>query len=174
MDSFALLQNYRFSTTDRWSRHITALAFLMRISHSLFCLPSLANETPRYLNISDCFSGAPPIWREHCFGCLDRHKVSVFVVLIFFPATEHASENLSRALLSPFFWIGIITLVCHCFGACPVLHATSQTRVNQRTPYMFIAFRPLAVCHCESGYTLFTELLSNNNKYFSISSSCDC
>ena len=43
-------------------------------------------------------------------------------------------------LLSPFLWIGIITLVCHCFGACPVLHATLQTRVSQRTPYVFIAF----------------------------------
>ena len=94
----------RFSTTDRWSWRITALAFPMRISNSLFCLPSLVNETPRYLNFSDCFSGTPSIWREHCFGCLDRHMVSVFVVLIFIPATEHASENLSRACWRP-FWV---------------------------------------------------------------------
>ena len=70
----------------------------------VFCLPSLVNETPRYLNFSDCFSGTPSIWREHCFGCLDRHMVSVFVVLIFIPATEHASENLSRACWRP-FWV---------------------------------------------------------------------
>ena len=30
--------------------------------------------------------------------------VSVFVVLIFIPATEHASENLSRAYWKP-FWV---------------------------------------------------------------------
>ena len=57
-----------------------------------------------YLNFSDCFSGTPSIWREHCFGCLDRHMVSVFVVLIFIPATEHAFENLSRACWRP-FWV---------------------------------------------------------------------
>ena len=76
----------------------------MRISNLLFCLPSLVNETLRYLNFSDCFSGTPSIWREHCFGCLDRHMVYVFVVLIFIPATEHASENLSRACWRP-FWV---------------------------------------------------------------------
>ena len=104
MDSFALVQSFRFSTTDRWSWRITALAFPMRISYSLFCLPSLVNETSRYLNFSDCFGGTPSIWTEHCFGCLDRHMVSVFVELIFIPATEHASENLSRACWRP-FWV---------------------------------------------------------------------
>ena len=104
MDSFALVQSSRFSTTDRWSWRITALAFPMRISNSLFCLPSLVNETLRYLNFSDCFSGTPSIWREHYFGCLDRHMISVFVVLIFNPATEHASKNLSRACWRP-FWV---------------------------------------------------------------------
>ena len=54
------------------------------------------NETPRYLNFSDYFSGTPSIWREHCFGCLGRLMVSVFVVLIFISATELAIENLSR------------------------------------------------------------------------------
>ena len=92
MDSFALVQSSRFSTTDRWSWRITALAFPMRISNSLFCLPSLVNETPRYLNFSDCFSGTPSIWREHCFGCLDRHIVSVFVVLVFIPAGSMISN----------------------------------------------------------------------------------
>ena len=53
MDSFALVQSSRFITTDRWSWRITALAFPMRISNSLFCLPSLVNETPRYLNFSE-------------------------------------------------------------------------------------------------------------------------
>ena len=53
MDSFALVQSARFSTTDRWSWRISALAFPMRISNSLFCQPSLVNETPRYLNLSD-------------------------------------------------------------------------------------------------------------------------
>ena len=97
MDSFALVQSSRFSTTDRRSWRITALAFPMQISKSLFYLPSLVNETPRYLNFSDCFSSTPSIWREHCFGCQDRHMVSVFVVLVFNLASEHASENLSRA-----------------------------------------------------------------------------
>ena len=104
MDSFALVRSSRFSTTDRWSWRITALAFSMRMSNLLFCLPSLVNERPRYLNFYDCFSGTPSIWREHCYGCLDRHMVSVFVVLIFIPATEHASENLSRACWRP-FWV---------------------------------------------------------------------
>ena len=104
MDSFALVQSSRFSTTDRRSWRITALAFPMRISNSLFCLPPLVNETPRYLNFSYCFSRTPSIWIEHCFGCLDRLMVSVFVVLIFIPATEHASENLSRACWRP-FWV---------------------------------------------------------------------
>ena len=92
MDNFALVQSSRFSTTDWWSRRITALAFPMRTSNSLFYLPSLVNETPRYLNFSDCFSGTPLIWREHCFGGLDRHMVSVFVVLIFIPATKTCQE----------------------------------------------------------------------------------
>ena len=104
MDSFALVQSSRFSTTDRWSWRIIALAFPVRISNSLFCLPSVVIETPKYLNFSDCFSGTPSIWREHSFGCLDRHMVYVFVVLIFIPATEHASENLSRACWRP-FWV---------------------------------------------------------------------
>ena len=102
MDSFVLVQNSRFNTTDRWSWRITALAFPMGISNSLFRLPSLLNQAPRYLHFSDCFSGTPPIWREHCFGCLDRHMVSVIVVLIFITATEHVSENLSRACWRPF------------------------------------------------------------------------
>ena len=55
------------------------------------------NKTPRYFDFSDCFSGTPPTWKEHCFGCVDRHMVSVFVVLIFIAATEHASANPSRA-----------------------------------------------------------------------------
>ena len=104
MDSFALMQSSHFSTTDRWTWCITALAFPMRISNWLFCLPSIVKKTPRYLNFSGCFSGTLSIWREHCFGCLDRHMVSVFVVLIFIPATEHASENLSRACWRP-FWV---------------------------------------------------------------------
>ena len=104
MDSFALVQSSRFSTTDWRSWRITALAFPMRISNSLFCLPSLVNETPRYLNFPDCFSGTPSIWREHRFGCLDRHMVSVFIVLTFIPSTEHAYENLSRACRRP-FWV---------------------------------------------------------------------
>ena len=41
--------------------------------------------------------------------------------------------------MSPLLWIGFITLACHCFEACAVLHVTLQTRVNQQTPYMFIA-----------------------------------
>ena len=70
MDSFALLLSSRFSTSDRWSWRVTALAFPMRIFNSLFYLPSLVNETPSYLNFSDCFSRTPPIWREHCMWCL--------------------------------------------------------------------------------------------------------
>ena len=97
MDSFVVVHSSHFSTTDRWSWYITALAFPMRICNSLFCLPSLVNETPRYLHFSDCFRGTPPILREHCFGYLDWHMVSVFVVLIFIPAAEHAYESLSRA-----------------------------------------------------------------------------
>ena len=105
MNSFALVQSSRFSTTDRWSWRITALAFPMRIFNSLFCLPSLVNETRGYLNFSHCFSGTPSIWREHCFGCLDRHMlVSVFAAQIFIPATQHASEYLSRACWRP-FWV---------------------------------------------------------------------
>ena len=98
------MQSYRFSTTDRWSWRITVLVFPMRISNSLFCLPLLVNETPGYLNFSDCFSGTPSIWKEHCFGCLDRHMVSVFVVPTFISATEHASENLLKACWRP-FWV---------------------------------------------------------------------
>ena len=73
------------------------LAFPMRISNLLFSLLSLVNETSRYLNFSDCFNGTPPTGREHCFGCQYRCMLSVFVVLIFVLATQHASENLSRA-----------------------------------------------------------------------------
>ena len=89
---------------NAWSWRISALAFPMRISNMQFCLPSLVNETPMYLNFSDCFSGTPPFWRELCFGRLDRHMVSVFAALIFISATEHASENLSRACWR-LFWV---------------------------------------------------------------------
>ena len=70
-----------------------------------FCLPSFVNEMPRYryLNFCYCFSRTPLTWREHCFACLDRHMVSIFVVLIFISATEHASGNLSRACWRPFW-----------------------------------------------------------------------
>ena len=104
MDSCALVQSSRFSTTDWWSWCITELAFPMRISNLLFCLLSLVNETPRYLNFSDCFIGNSSRRREQSFSCLDRNMVFVFVVLIFIPATEHAFENLSRACWRP-FWV---------------------------------------------------------------------
>ena len=60
-------------------------------------------ETSRYLNVS-CFSNISPTWREHWFGCLDRHVVSVWVVLIFIPVKHHESENLSRAFWRS-FWV---------------------------------------------------------------------
>ena len=106
MDSFALVQSSRFSTTDRWRWRITALAFPMRISNLLFCLPSLVNETLRYLNLLDCFSGTPPTWRGHCFGCLDRHVVFVFVVLIFIPATHQWNMHAKTCQeLAGSFWV---------------------------------------------------------------------
>ena len=118
MYSFALVQSSRFSTADRWCWRITALAFPMRISMSLFCLPSLVNKTPRYLNSSDCFGGNSPIWREHCFGSLGRHMVSI--VLIFIPATEHASESLLRACWKPFWVESISTRSSANNGLCTV------------------------------------------------------
>ena len=104
MDNFALVQSSRFSTTDWWSWRIAALAFPMHIFNSPFCLLSLVNEMPRYLNFSDCFGGTPPLWREHCCGYLDWYMVSVFVVLIFISAREHAFESLSRACWRP-LWV---------------------------------------------------------------------
>ena len=80
----------------------------MQISSSLFCLPSLVKETSRCLNFSNCFSGAPPNWKEHCCVCLDRHMVFVLVVLIFIPAAQHASENLSRDWWRS-FWVKSIS-----------------------------------------------------------------
>ena len=41
------------------------------------------NVIPRYLNFSDCFSDASSTSREHRFGCMNRHMVSAFAVLIF-------------------------------------------------------------------------------------------
>ena len=61
------------------------------------------NETPRFFNLSDCFRDTPPTRRGHCFGCLDGNMVSVFVVLIFVPATEHENENLLRSYYIPYF-----------------------------------------------------------------------
>ena len=101
MGSFTLVQSSRFSTTDRWSWRITALAFPMRMSMSPICLPSLVNETSRYLNFSYCFSGIPSIRREHfswfseqahdfCFCCSDFHSGHIACI-----------RNLSRACYRP-------------------------------------------------------------------------
>ena len=131
-----MAQSFRFSTTDRWSWRITALAFPMQIFDSLFCLPSLVNETPSYLNFSDCFSGTPSIWKEHCFGCLDRHMVSVFVALIFIPATEHASENLSRACWRP-FWVESSSTRSSANNKRCTVHSPIFTPIITQTPLSF-------------------------------------
>ena len=55
---------------------------------------AVVNETQKCLNFPDYFSDTLSTRKEHCFGCLDRHMVSVIVVTIFIPATEHACENL--------------------------------------------------------------------------------
>ena len=64
-------------------------------------------------------------------------------------------------LWSPFLWIGIITLVFHCFGACPILHATLQIRVNQRTLYIFIAFNISGLISSSPGaFPVFNDLIA--------------
>ena len=70
-------------------------------SSSSSCLPSLVNATPRYLNFSTCFSGAPFTCNTHWSGFLERWSTSVLAVLIFIPAASHASAKLFNACRRP-------------------------------------------------------------------------
>ena len=67
------------------------------MSSSLPCLPLLENATPRYLNFSFCLRVTLFVWKEHWTGSLDNYIISVLAVLIFIPASKHASENQSSA-----------------------------------------------------------------------------
>ena len=87
-ESFAFIHGYRFSATNRQSWRITALAFPIRVSSSLSCLPSLENVTPRYLNFSVCRRVTPFVWKEHWKRFLDMHVISVLAVLAFIPASK--------------------------------------------------------------------------------------
>jgi len=62
----------------------------IRVSISLFRLPSLVNTTPRYLNVSTCCSVFSLTCRIHC---LERHNTPIFLVLMFVPAWSHAAGN---------------------------------------------------------------------------------
>ena len=81
-ESYAFLNSYSFKTTEWCKARITALAFPDRTSISLFCLPSLVNATPRYLNFSTCFNDTPPTRREHWTRFLERCSTSIFEMLI--------------------------------------------------------------------------------------------
>jgi len=81
-----------FVTRERWSSHRVAFASPTRAS--TFCLPSLVNTSPGYLNLT-CFSVLPLTRNVHCLGFLERHNPSVFSVMIFIPALPHAAENRS-------------------------------------------------------------------------------
>ena len=68
--------NSRFVTIERQSSGRTALAWPIRVSISLFRLPSLVNTTPRYLNLSSCCSAKPLACNVRCLGFLERHTTS--------------------------------------------------------------------------------------------------
>jgi len=67
----------------------------------LFCLPSLANITPRYLNFSTYRSAIPFTCSMHCIGFLERHNTLIFPVLIFIPSWSDAAGNRSNACWLP-------------------------------------------------------------------------
>ena len=96
-----MFQSSRFVTTERWSSRRTALALPTHVSISLLRLPSLIITTPRYLNFSTCCSGLPFTCSVHCLGLLERHNISVYLVLIFIPARLHAAENRPKECWRP-------------------------------------------------------------------------
>ena len=57
-DSLTAFQSFPFYEHGA-SSCITLFALLIRVSTSLFCLPSLVNTTPRYLNVLTCYSAFP-------------------------------------------------------------------------------------------------------------------
>ena len=64
------------------------------------CRHLVVNTTPRYLNVSTCYSVyvLPLTCRVNFLGFLERHKISsVLLVLILFPASSHGTENRSSA-----------------------------------------------------------------------------
>jgi len=67
-DSFAVFESSRFVTTEQKGSHRAAFASPIRVSISLFRLPSLVNTTPRYLNFSTCCSVLPLICNVHWRG----------------------------------------------------------------------------------------------------------
>jgi len=62
------------------------LSLNIRVSNSLFRLPSLVNTTTRYVNFSTCCSVLLLTCSVHC----------VFLALMFIPAWSHAAANRSR------------------------------------------------------------------------------
>ena len=93
-ENFALVHStHCFSTTYWQNWRITALAFPIRVSSSLFCLQSLENVNLRYLNFSVWWRITPFVWKEHWIGCRDKHIISVLTVLIFNPASKQRQKT---------------------------------------------------------------------------------
>ena len=100
-ESFAFLNGFRFKMVEWCKARITALALPYRTFNSSSCLPSLVNATPRYLNFFNCFNDAPPTWKEHRAGFLERCRISVLKVLIFISAMSHAAAKPFNACWRP-------------------------------------------------------------------------
>jgi len=78
----------RFVATEQLSSRRNALALPIRVSISSFRLPSLANTTSRYLNVSNCCSVLPLTCRIPYLGFAEKHTV----VPRYFSADFHSAS----------------------------------------------------------------------------------
>ena len=76
-----------------------ALLHLLCFSNADIHFIILSVITPRYLNFSDCCGVTPLTQSLDCLGCLNRHMVYVFFVLIFIPAAQKPIRKPVKSLL---------------------------------------------------------------------------
>ena len=99
---FAVFESSCFVATERWNSRRIAFALPFRESICLFRLPSLANATPRYLNLSTCCGLFPltcSVYWLHWLWILEEHNTSPVLVRIFIPA----------------WWLSVETRTCDCW-----------------------------------------------------------
>jgi len=85
--NWQLCDVWKLSLCNYEAKKITqnCVSFTNPVSISLFCFPSLVNIIPRYLNFSTCFSVLSLNCSANWLGFLDRHNISIVLMLSFIP-----------------------------------------------------------------------------------------